>query len=414
MKQAAIRSGLRACAHVPDAVRVALLVLAAAPQCLGIVETVHDCAGRSSGQAIVFTNRPSLQTLVVRGAFVDLATGVEVAQSKMNSGALQAGGTARIKSRSSGRLEVVVEPRTPGGIGDVLIHYAVEVAGPDRVYFRAHEAPTIMEIGVRSPDGMPAHSLVAGKLYFLSIKGPALQGVESRFPSTVTDVADITDPPGDNRLRKFRFKPAAAGNLRFAEGSFKGPSETAGCPVSLEMTVDPLTLTVDAAPTPTPAPKPDLRPYLTTDNLVRVTPPESCAGETHPSVRADMCTSKLAAPTATQRRVEGVVQWHEIAWGVENNSDATVTTPFKVRLMFGINVLDTREVTSLTPRDKKGFVYRRPNGARKLMRHFDCPKCYDLGGPGMDWIDPVYTVEVDFEHKVNEGGLESNNNKTFN
>lgn len=121
----------------------------------------------------------------------------------------------------------------------------------------------------------------------------------------------------------------------------------------------------------------------------------------------------VTAPTQTNPHVEQLVDVGGVRWGVRNNSSFAITTPFRVQLKNGINIIQEQTVQSLGANQQVLFTFNRPENRRTIVRDFNCPRCMDKNVAPFNWVDPIFTVVVDVGTAVRESS-EGNNSANSN
>ncbi len=104
-------------------------------------------------------------------------------------------------------------------------------------------------------------------------------------------------------------------------------------------------------------------------------------------------------PTSNTRRI----RLPDIRWGVENDSNVAINTPFTVELWQGNQLVATQQVRRLGRRGRATFSYRRPQSVTTVARVGQGQGCYHFGLSSAGWNDnPGYTVRVDTNEDIEE------------
>ncbi len=370
------------------------------------IDTVQICNQNFNRNTPVPIQKGRGNIATVKGNLVDMHSSIDA----------PAGIDVDVTDRRSAQVTLRITPAdsvTPGNY-TISLRYPVEVAGPDTFRIRVHDMPKItdMTVGTNPDDsGSSAGNVMTGQPYIFFLYGEGLANV--RFKSapfimvngaraiTVEEILSAT-----NIQLKIRVRFPQPIDRWFTSADFFDSG------VNLNSEACRVVGGNGKIRIRAVAPVTDLIPADRILGVYTLGGGENCAGEFLPVVHDNYCNG-VPAPNAANPRSEKIVQVEGITWGVKNNGNINITTPFKVRLKNGINVLQEKTINSILAGQTLTFTYNRPENHRKLMRNFNCPRCYDLNTAPYNWTDPTYTVEVDFENAVNEGSRENNNSRTY-
>lgn len=332
--------------------------------------------------------------VIVRGDLVDTITRVDA----------PAGVTATIAARHGGgglntnvALHFSVGSNAAAGNQDIKLRYALEVSGPD--VFKINVIPLQVNAIAIAPQNT---TIAKGSRVTIAATGTGLSSLRlvSSFQSHFTNLQNVTTGNGAT----FAFSGDAQSdthlnNFSFFDSSITGKHVDQVC--SFPTGSGTLNYTVGLPDLVAGKPK----------KVYRFTGIENCGGLNLSTTASQFCTELAGAlpnPTQANPHIEQVRDIGGIIYIVTNPSAISISTPFKVQLKNGINVLKEDVINGLDAGKFKVLSYSRPENRRKLMRDINCPSCYDLNTPPFNWVDPQYTVVVDPDRAVTEA-TETNN-----
>lgn len=360
------------------------------------VQRVDYCNARFTPPAMVPVVKGSgSAVMVVRGDFTDLTTGVTA----------PSGITVAIGNKSGGgglntSVQLTVTVGSSVGTGAKTIKLD---PGIGAFNINVLNAPSITSIAV-----VPASPIQEGTQVTITATGSGLANVrysDRRTSGAISNIQNVTTGNGTT----FAFRGNAVRSVSINASDFFDSQITTqgGIDEGCARAVGSGTLSYTVG-------RPDLVTSKPT-KVYRLSAVDSCDGQTLAVTKDDFCTSPIGTPmpnpTTAQPRVEQVKNVGGIVYIITNPTDFPITGSFIVQLKVGINVLKEDTVNGLGAKDHKVLGFSRPVNTRLLMRHLNCPKCYDLNRAPHNWVDPQYTVVVDAGNQIPEGN--ENNNTTL-
>lgn len=112
----------------------------------------------------------------------------------------------------------------------------------------------------------------------------------------------------------------------------------------------------------------------------------------------------LANPTSSSPQTQKTVTWPDISITLKNTSYAPVPA-FTAVVKFGITELGTVSFPAMIAQSTATVSFRRPTESRKILaRSITCPDVYELILSPCDWVDPVFTLLLDPQNRVDAIG----------
>ena len=407
---------------------ICVLLILSSPA-LATIETI-----KGSLTCFIGCNRSVVQMIAqgenhafeVVGQLVDTSTAVEIT----GSGVSVSYGTRKHGAGSSIIVNFVVGDNATPGERTVRMRYAIETSGPDTFTVRVVPKGTVTQIQYQrrlpfqpggaatelvAPTGMPLNERV-----LLIVTGTKLQNAEVRPETTYSSVRVLPGATDTRMVVEIEFTSAGQGVLSIFDSNLSAQDMRSSTSSKFSYTgnrnisyggnqssgstfIQPVLSGGGGGGGGTFV---DVAPRANMINVFRRTstnPAFTENGVQYFPIDSQHCNGVLAGQSR-------VITIPNPRWGVSNVGTAAVATPFTVELRSGAALLDTQNVTSLSPGQTRDFDFARQNSRVRVFTFLTRGGCFVSTTASDFFEDPPFTVKVDINNALPETAINRNNN----